>query len=264
MTWNVNSYTQNKHEKVLEMLQDLDVLFLTETKKSKQVIKSDFQFPNDFTVIINSHNPKQYHGVLMLVRKLFKPLIITSLFSIFPRRDCLDGSGTSGRIITVKLNNGVIIVGTYSPNSGSKKKNLSYRINEWDKNLFTGLNKLRKWSSLNSKETPVIWLGDINVAPTINDISDPIRMANFAGYTLEERTNFRNFLDSGWIDVYRHLNPQETNCYTWIGNRGWENYGMRLDNIIISDTYTNNIESIKIHNDIKKSDHVPLSAIFSF
>lgn len=102
---------------------------------------------------------------------------------------------------------------------------------------------------------PTMWIGDINVALDDIDVSNPKQMSKYAGFTPEERKNFRSFLQSGnWIDIWRHQHPDEI-LYTWCGAPPRPNYGLRLDNIVISKSLLPNIMST-----FAISDTVPVSA----
>lgn len=256
MTWNVNIYNDDKHQTVVDFLTTVDVMFLTETKRHRNILEQ-FIFPDEFDVFINSHEPAHYHGVMMIVRKTLLPTLIDYPWDIPTRRDCNGTSGICGRIIVVKLGEDCYVVGSYNPNSGGGK--LDYRV-IWDQRFNLGLRSLREKSK-------VIWLGDLNVAPDDKDLSNPQRMKTWAGCSKEERGSFYNLLSSGWIDTFRHLYPLSNtikpDCYTWVG-KGYPNYGMRLDHIIVSEEWKDDIMEVTFYHHFGQSDHIPVECVLSY
>ena len=65
------------------------------------------------------------------------------------------------------------------------------------------------------KKKAVIWCGDLNVTHQVIDIHDPKGKSKLAGYTPQERKNFDDFLKSGWVDTFRHLNPTTRKFSYW-------------------------------------------------
>lgn len=63
---------------------------------------------------------------------------------------------------------------------------------------------------------PVILCGDLNVAHNEIDIFGPKGKERRAGFTIEERTSFGNFLKNhDFIDTFRHLNPNKVKYSYW-------------------------------------------------
>lgn len=83
-----------------------------------------------------------------------------------------------------------ILVATYVPNAGvDGLKRLDYRVKEWDLDFQKYLKDLE----VNSNK-PVVLCGDLNVAHHEIDIFGPKGKEKRAGFTVEERTSFGNFL----------------------------------------------------------------------
>lgn len=255
VTWNVNGYNDGKHQILTEYLNKFnpDIIVLTETKKSNNDMTSFLNTLTNYTPVIYEHIPSRYHGISMIINKKWQIKQIIPGPFIIPRYDTKGPSGTIGRLIPIEFTNGLVVVGVYSPNSGTRGlKNLDYRINTWDVELFKYLNELKK-------TRPVILIGDINVAPNNIDVSDPVKMKKYAGFSPEERNSFNSFIQSGWIDVFRYLHPTNEigiQNFSWIGNSFRPNYGMRLDNIIITDNIKSLIDGAYIDTSIIESDHL--------
>lgn len=255
VSWNVNGYSDDIHQWLFSNLGRFDILFLTETKKSKEYLETCFKDFSGYKWVINSHLPSHYHGVALLIRDNIPFLQEDVCLGIECRKDSKSGNPAVGRVITLRVDK-CILVGSYVPNSGigGEPHKLEYRISKWDPEFYKYLNDLKT-------KSPVIWVGDINVALTDIDVSNPKAMNSWAGFRPPERQNFYNFLKCGWIDVWRSQHPQEKK-YTWKGNKHHiDNYGLRIDNILVS----NNILSLNnimfdsfFFPENTLSDHIPI------
>ena len=89
-----------------------------------------------------------------------------------------------GRLICVDFPH-FTIINVYVPNSGQKLERLSYRTDEWDKDLLA-------YAQAKNKDKPTMWLGDLNVAHTNLEVwNDGAKhLPKQAGVTPEERASF--------------------------------------------------------------------------
>ena len=145
-----------------------------------------------------------------------------------------DEHDKEGRAITVDFPL-FSLTNLYVPNSGQKLDRLSYRTEQWDKDLLSKMEERE-----NTK--PVIWLGDLNVAHTNLDVwNDGAKhLAKQAGTTQAERDSFQKQLDANggaFVDAFRYLYPTAKGHYSYwsqrAGNRA-PNKGLRLDYFICS------------------------------
>lgn len=136
-----------------------------------------------------------------------------------------------GRIMTLEYD-AFFLLFAYTPNSGDKLQRLSYRIEEWDTDLWDHLKELEK-------SKPVILAGDLNVAHLDADIwnVEAKHIAKSAGTTPQERGSFSALLEKGYKDTFRHFHPEARGCFTFWSvraqNRPW-NRGLRLDYFVAS------------------------------
>src|SRR5690606_14504019 len=106
---------------------------------------------------------------------------------------------------------------------------LEYRA-KWDeafRNFIVGLNRRK----------PVIVCGDLNVAHQEIDIARPKENYNkSAGYTQIEIDEFQKLLDAGFVDTFRHFNPEEVKYTYWnyMFNARARNVGWRIDYFLVS------------------------------
>lgn len=253
-SWNVDGYTQTIHEWLKTYLEENgpDVVFLSETKRSEPVLRRFLDRLDGYQYLINIHVPAQYHGVAMLIKNPHQFVPIPIQMNIPVRSDTKSTEAATGRLLAIQLNGEVNVIGSYTPNSGHDLRNLDYRTKIWDPTFSYLLEILRA-------NKPTLWMGDINVALSELDVSDPEGMSFWAGFTLPERTNFASLLATGrWFDPWRLSHP-EMRDYTWVGRVRCPDYGMRIDNIIVSDTLLHQIDETYILNDVPTdTDHLPV------
>tara|TARA_Y100000389_G_scaffold157418_3_gene158547 strand:- start:1644 stop:2414 length:771 start_codon:yes stop_codon:yes gene_type:complete len=163
-------------------------------------------------------------------------------------------SDEEGRITTLEFEN-FILVTVYTPNSqGLESLRLNYRTTHWHNNFKDYINILKQLK-------PTIICGDFNVAHNNIDVHHPEKHHKHAGFLKVEREQFQEYLDLGFTDIFRKLNPNDTGKYTYWNilnpkirenNSGW-----RIDYFLVSqDTKINDCQ---ILNKIYGSDHCPIS-----
>lgn len=148
----------------------------------------------------------------------------------------------------------------YFPNGGSGDERHNF------KQLFLkDLNKHLKSELAQGKN--IIVVGDYNVAHKEIDVHDPKRLSKESGFLPEERAWFDSFLDLGFVDTFRHFQPDAKDKYSWwsyrelarVSNRGW-----RIDYICISKSLLKNLKSADIRDAAFGSDHCPVVAELEF
>lgn len=111
------------------------------------------------------------------------------------------------------------------------------------------------------KELPnLIISGDINICHREIDIHNPKGNANSSGFLPAERAWVGKFLDTGYVDTFRHFN-QEPHHYTWWSYRAGakqKNLGWRIDYHFATESLKNRLASAAIHPDQLMSDHCPI------
>lgn len=230
------------------------VIALQETKlratgPTPEHLKKLIEFFPDYKVIWRSSEEiarKSYAGTMFLVKKDYTPQVLYPVIFAPAPMDF------EGRIITLEFEE-FYLTQVYTPNSGTNLVRLKER-QEWDNQYMHYLESLRKKKS-------VIVCGDFNVAYSPLDLKHPEKMEKKAGYTPEERKGFEKILSSGFIDVYRFLNP-EGRDYTWWDQRVRTskeyNLGWRIDYFLVSDDLKDKIKDFKIFSDTPRKDHAPI------
>ncbi|KAG2750635.1 hypothetical protein P692DRAFT_20776351 [Suillus brevipes Sb2] len=254
-TWNICSLASasKKGFKFYVEAEDPDVLVLTETKVNEVPVDPFLttRFPH-CTWAISSK--KTYSGTAVLSKH--KPLSVDTKLPGHP-----DPSSVKGRIVTVEFP-GCYIVATYVTNAGQGLKTLKEK-NTWNEHFTAYIRDL-------DKKKPVIWMGDLNVAPTAIDLANPKSNWNKTpGYTKDETEAFQNILnppDSAagvgkFVDVWRQNHPEDKH-YTYFSYRfncRTKGLGWRLDMFVVSERLVEKVKMCEIRSDIYgASDHVPV------
>ena len=192
---------------------------------------------------MNSAEKKGYSGTAIFTK--LKPLSVTYGIGV-------EEHDKEGRIITLEYDK-FFLVNCYTPNSKRELERLDYRMT-WE-------DEIRKYLNVLNEKKPVIYCGDLNVAHNEIDIKNPKANHFSAGFTDNEREKMTKLLDSGYIDTYRYLYPNEADRYTWwsyMRNSRQKNVGWRIDYFIVSNNLKKEIKEACIHSDIFGSDHCPI------
>jgi len=174
------------------------------------------------------------------------------------------------------------LLATYAPNNGNTENSFERRAT-WDEALR---------QELRARAKPIVWIGDINIAPAWPDVShpdwflrqcyqgDPEDMRGQPGFTPGERARFRTLLeDCKLVDSYRHLHPATEPppaggpYYTWRGHppvhqpvAKYHGKGMRIDLCLLHESLLPRLEDSAIlgHSEgrigFMGSDHCPIRA----
>ncbi len=111
------------------------------------------------------------------------------------------------------------------------------------------------------QENPnLVILGDYNICHRAIDIHDPVRNKNVSGFLPVEREWIGNFIDSGFIDSFRHFNkePHQYTWWTYRANARNKNKGWRLDYGMVSRNLEDRLRRSVILSSAKHSDHCPI------
>ena len=250
ISWNVNS-VRARIENLLIYIKDSkpDILFLQEIKTQNE------NFPSNTFKESGYHSyvfgQKSYNGVAFLSKN---PIVNIS-------KEFIKDKFKQSRIITgdiVIKKKKIKLINIYVPN-GNPVDTEKY---EYKKKWLTLFNQtIKKELSNNSN---IIISGDFNVIPEEIDVYDSERYKNDALFRLEIRKKFRELLNLGFNDVYRHFNKskQEYTFWDYFAGSWQKNYGMRIDHFLVSNNLLYNVQGININkkprSKIKPSDHTPI------
>jgi exodeoxyribonuclease III len=146
----------------------------------------------------------------------------------------------------------VSILNVYFPSGSSGEDRQAFKmvfLNDFQ-NYINDLKKSRK---------KLIIVGDYNICHQPIDIHNPVSNKNSSGFLPEERAWIDGFINSGFIDSFRHFN-KEPHQYTWwtyrFGARA-KNLGWRIDYQMVSENLENSIKNSSILSHAQHSDHCP-------
>lgn len=146
----------------------------------------------------------------------------------------------------------VSVMSMYLP-SGTNTARLDFK--------FAYMDEMQRYVNEVRKERPhLIVCGDYNICHKAIDIHDPVRNKKVSGFLPEEREWLENFIQSGFIDTFRHFN-EEPHQYTWWSYRAnsrANNKGWRLDYAMADSRLEERLKRSLILSEAKHSDHCPI------
>lgn len=251
-TYNVNSI-RLRAPIVQEWLaeHEPDVMVIQESKCE------DAKFPHDAFEEVGYHatihGQKGFNGVAILSRGPLSRVSTGLGDPLFPE-DC--------RVIVAELD-GVAIVNTYVPNGtmvGGDKWEYKLR---WLERFRTFIAERFRPSD------PVLWMGDINIAPTPDDVYDSRKMLGGVGHHPDEFARLQAITDWGFSDCFRRF-TQGPGHYTYfdyvIVTSVQRNLGWRIDHIYASEGLAASCTTCEIDMEPRRmekpSDHTVVWAEF--
>ncbi|EJD02415.1 uncharacterized protein FOMMEDRAFT_86737 [Fomitiporia mediterranea MF3/22] len=258
-SWNVSGLAaaQKKGFNFYVEAEDADILTLTETKMNgeSEVPVLDSRYPYRYWSIAGK---KGYAGTAVFSKH--EPISVTKDLPGHPNEDAI-----KGRIVTAEFEK-FYLVATYVTNAGQGLKTLPEK-ELWNEHFTKYIREL-------DAKKPVIWAGDLNVAPTEKDLTHAKKNWNkSAGYTESETKAFARILDPSkdekqdasssnkFLDLWRELHPDDQH-YTYFGYRfdcRSKGIGWRLDHVVVSERLRENVKMCEIRDEIYgASDHCPV------
>ncbi len=222
---------------------DPDVLCLQEIKAQEdqvdKLLFSELGYPYQYWFPAEK---KGYSGVAILSKTLPKKVVVGTGIASMDRE---------GRNLRADFED-FSVMSMYLP-SGTSDDRLAFKLNYMDEFYAYAL-QLRK-------EVPnLIVCGDYNICHEPIDIHDPVRLKNVSGFLPVEREWLSKFMDSGFVDSFRYLNPtvQQYSWWSYRQNAREKNLGWRLDYHMVSNPLKDKIKRAVILQEAKHSDHCPV------
>lgn len=157
-----------------------------------------------------------------------------------------------GRIIRADFDE-LSVMSIYFPSgtTGDVRQDFKYRF----------LDDFQQYSNKLLLEKPnLVVSGDFNICHRAIDIHNPKSNANTSGFLPPEREWMEQFIQSGYVDSFRHLNPNPHH-YTWWSYRAGaraRNLGWRIDYNMISRPLESKLLAADILPNAVHSDHCPV------
>ena len=143
------------------------------------------------------------------------------------------------------------VMSMYLP-SGTNMERLEFKFNYMD--------EIKEYlTSLRQSKPNLVVCGDYNICHEEIDIHNP-KMKNVSGFLPEEREWLGRFINSGFIDSFRHLNKdvQQYSWWSYRANARANNKGWRLDYVMVAEPLQENIKRAVILTEAVHSDHCPI------
>jgi exodeoxyribonuclease III len=259
-TWNVNSL-KARLDKVTWWLERArpDVLLMQETKLA------DAEAPTalfrDLGFALAHHGEGRWNGVAIASRGGLADVVTNFGEPLRPARTPEVGDDeplAEARMVSAVCG-GVRVVCVYAPNG---------RVvgSEFYEAKLAWYERLARWlAEAADPKAPLVLGGDMNVAPTDDDVWDARACHGGTHVSGPERQAFANLLRWGLVDAYR-LHHKEPGRYTWWDYRAGnfhKNFGMRIDHLLVTAPLQKRTVAAEIDREARKgkpvpSDHAPL------
>ena len=254
VSWNTNGLRGTLKAGMWQSFLDAthpDVICLQETKSESSQLPADFPGVDWHAFYSSSKTKKGYSGVAIITRT--EPINVVVGIGIKKFDD-------EGRTITAffaphkKGALPLVVVNCYFPNGGGGPHRLEYKL-EFYAAFLKYVEKLKK-------SYRVVFTGDVNTAHTEIDLARPKENVMNTGFLPIERAWIDSVVKHGWSDVFRALNPDARDVYTYWDQKTFarsRNVGWRIDYFFAEEKVAKLVEGTKVHDDVLGSDHCPIS-----
>jgi exodeoxyribonuclease-3 len=240
ISWNVNGFRAVLNKGFDEIFSNLDADFFSLQETKMKEGQASFA-PEGYTAYYAYAEKAGYSGTAIFAKKAANSVSYG-----------INGKHTDeGRVITLEYDS-FYLVNAYVPNAQDELRRIDYRM-EFEDDMRAYLLSL-------SEKKSVVYCGDLNVAHKEIDIKNAKANIGKAGFSYEERGKMTELLESGFLDSFRELHPEEIK-YSWWSYRfraRENNAGWRLDYFLISKELLPKVREAEILNDIMGSDHCPV------
>lgn len=219
-----------------------DIICLQELKAMAEQIEP-FYTEQGYELYTETAEKKGYSGVAILTKHKPKHVEYGCGNPIYDNE---------GRVIRADFDD-FSVMSVYMPSgtSGDVRQDFKY---EWLDFFYEYVQTLRK------SIPNLIISGDYNIAHNAIDIHNPVSNKNSSGFLPEEREWMTRFIDSGFIDTFRHF-QQDPHHYSWWSYRAnsrANNKGWRIDYHMATEPMRNRLSSARILPAVIHSDHCPI------
>ena len=245
-SWNVNGVRAIEKKGFLDWMdnEDPDIICIQETKAKVEQLGSSLVEDHGYHTYWHSAERPGYSGVATFSK--VEPLFVQNGLGI-------DRFDREGRVLISEHEN-FLLYNIYFPNGQKDEIRLNYKLDFYDELLPIINEQVESGSN-------VIVTGDWNTAHFPIDLARPKENIKTSGFMPIEREKIDQYVDSGWIDTFRHFNtdPERYTWWTYRFGARQRNVGWRIDYFFVNESFISNIEDAEIHENIMGSDHCPVS-----
>jgi exodeoxyribonuclease-3 len=220
-----------------------DVLCIQETKAHPDQLEEKILKREGYYAYWSAAEKKGYSGV--------------AIFSKTPPKSVVDGLGIKefdceGRTLIADYDD-FVLYNVYFPNGGEGNKRVPFKMRFYD--AF-----LEHTAQMRKAGRQVIVTGDVNTAHEEIDLARPKENVKNTGFLPEERAWVSKFLQSGFVDTFRHFTKEGSHYSYWDYKTGARarNVGWRIDYFFVSEQLLPRLKRAFILKDVLGSDHCPV------
>ena len=245
ITYNVNGIRAAMGKGLIEWIKqtDPDILCLQEIKATPEQVGVFELEEMGYHHYWYPAQKKGYSGVAIFSK--IKPIHVEYGCGIKAYDD-------EGRILRADFDT-FSVMSVYHPSGSSGDERQAFKM-KWLADYQIYINELKKTIP------HLILSGDFNICHKAIDIHNPKSNANTSGFLPEEREWMEQFINSGFIDTFRHFN-QQPHHYSWwsyrAGSRG-KNLGWRIDYNLSTQNLAARLKRSVILSEAMHSDHCPV------
>lgn len=245
ISYNVNGIRAAMAKGWLDWLkqEDPDIICLQETKIQNGQIDTGVFGQMGYHHFWHFAEKKGYSGVAFLSK--IKPDHVS--FGINNEKYDVEG-----RLVRADIKD-ITFLATYFPSGTTGDVRQKFKM-EWLEDFLAYANRLRE------TRPKLVISGDLNICHKPIDINFPEKHEDVSGFLPEERAWFDRFIDSGYVDTFRHFN-KNPNQYSWWSYRAGarpKNLGWRIDYHIVTSSLKSSLVSASILSNVVHSDHCPV------
>jgi len=246
VSWNVNGIRAAAQKGMLDYLkaESPDVVCFQEIKAFPGQLEPQLRSPEGYQAFWNPAEKAGYSGLAVYTRT--EPLSVRNGVGV-------SEIDSEGRVQWIEFKD-YVLVNTYFPNSQREHTRLPYKL-QFCQVLHEQLRALREQGK------SIVLCGDFNIAHRPIDLKNPKANENNAGYLPEERAWMDQFLQDGFVDVFREMHPNEPDHFTWWSYRPGvreKNIGWRLDYHVTDSSLRDRVKASLHRPEVKGSDHCPV------
>lgn len=261
LSWNINGLRSLVRKNMIEWdrcrlpglpAKSWDIIAFQESKCSMAQVPTEVLNSKNYSFhMAESLTPGQSGVALLLNKKTFP----SSSYSILPLG--IKKFDQEGRFQALKTDK-FILINAYYPNGRRDHSRVDFKLEFTKEVLHYALSAHKK------TKLPLILTGDFNTAHQDIDLKNPKSNQQTSGFLPIEREAISKLIKAGFIDIFRHLHPEEEDAYTWWTYRNKcreRNIGWRIDYFFVQENLIHRVQDCEILAHIPGSDHCPISLI---
>lgn len=245
ISYNVNGIRAALKKDLTTWLQaaNPDVLCLQETKATPDQVDLTEIESLGYQHYWESAEKKGYSGVAIFTKTTPDHIEYGCGLPVYDRE---------GRVIRADYGD-LSVLSVYMPSGSRSDERQAFKM-QWLDDFQRYINELK------ITRPNLVISGDYNICHKPIDIHNPIRNANTSGFKPDERAWVGEFIESGFIDSFRHFD-ESADRYTWWTYRAGaraRNLGWRIDYHMVSEPLRDRLVDARILSKAMHSDHCPI------